>query len=126
MKKYIAIIALLCFFYQANAAQQPYNQNPALPADTTGCIRVMKAFTPNNDGNTDRWVVGNPDCFNNIQVTVYNRWGQIAYESKDYKNNWDGNWKEKPVAEGTYFYIIVFTWLDNSTTNTKGDVTLLR
>ncbi len=33
---------------------------------------------------------------------VYNRWGNLVYQSKDYQNQWDGN----GLSEGTYYYIL--------------------
>jgi gliding motility-associated-like protein len=43
-----------------------------------------------------------PDC----KVQVFNRYGQIVFESKGYTVPWDGTKKGQPLPFGTYYYII--------------------
>jgi gliding motility-associated-like protein len=94
--------------------------------DTLACMNVMKAFTPNGDGKDDVWKIGDLNCIANAQVKVYSRWGTLDYESKDYKNDWDGTKKGKPLPMGTYYYIIVAKLTDDTIKELKGDVTILR
>lgn len=91
------------------------------------CIKVMNAFTPNNDGQNDRWLVtdGNP-CTNRIYVAVYNRYGNEVFRDDNYQNNWDGTYKGKPVADGTYYYTVSFRTITGKMISVKGDVTILR
>lgn len=91
------------------------------------CIKVMNAFTPNNDGQNDRWLVtdGNP-CTDKIFVAVYNRYGNEVYRNENYQNNWDGTYKGKPVADGTYYYNVSFKTITGKPVSIKGDVTILR
>jgi gliding motility-associated-like protein len=67
---------------------------------------LPNAFTPNNDGKNDcfgikRW--GNVEI---IQLAVFNRWGQIVFETKDPKKCWDGRFKGQLQPSGGYVYII--------------------
>jgi gliding motility-associated-like protein len=73
---------------------------------TVGCLFIAEAITPNGDGYNDEWVVGGLEYFPNSQVTVFNRWGQILFESRGYMQRWDGrtNGFELPVAD--YYYVI--------------------
>jgi gliding motility-associated-like protein len=91
------------------------------------CIKVMAAFTPNGDGVNERWLVtdGNA-CTDQIKVAVYNRYGNVVYSNDDYTNNWDGTYKGKPVADGTYYYNITYKTITGKTVLAKGDVTILR
>lgn len=91
------------------------------------CIKVMNAFTPNNDGQNDRWLVtdGNP-CTDRIYVAVYNRYGNEVYHNDNYQNNWDGTYNGKPVADGTYYYNVSFRTITGKMISVKGDVTILR
>jgi len=59
-------------------------------------------FTPNGDGLNDYFWIDNIEDYINPTLKVYNRWGKLVYESKSYKNDWDGG----NLDEGTYFYII--------------------
>src|SRR5690554_2937983 len=59
-------------------------------------------FTPNNDGVNDFWFIPfkNPTDY----VIILNRWGnEIALLNQD-NPKWDGNCKNKPCVDGTYFY----------------------
>ena len=56
--------------------------------------------------------------FNNNHLQVYNRWGQMIYESTNYKNNW----RAPDVAEGTYFFVLKLA----NGKDYSGHVTLLR
>jgi len=67
---------------------------------------LPNAFTPNNDGKNDcfgikRW--GNVEV---IQMSIFNRWGQIVFETKDPKKCWDGTIKGQKQASGGYTYVI--------------------
>jgi gliding motility-associated-like protein len=67
---------------------------------------ISSLFTPNNDGMNDYWYIPDLDQFGKLQVTVYNRFGQIVYQSDGYKNDWDGTWNSYPLPSASYYYII--------------------
>jgi gliding motility-associated-like protein len=80
-------------------------------------IEVPNVFTPNGDGNNDRFTILNIEQYRN-QLTIFNRWGMVVHQAKDYRNQWAG--ADQP--EGTYFYELV---LEDGRSFT-GTVTLLR
>jgi gliding motility-associated-like protein len=91
--------------------------------------RVPNVFTPNNDGINDKFQVMALGI-DQFRMEVYNRWGQMMYETSNPNMGWNGgvdNSADK-VPDGTYFYIITFK--DHCTTEPltteKGHVTLLR
>ncbi len=84
------------------------------PAD----VFIPNVFTPNGDGLNDALVFSNAQYFPNNQLKVYSRWGNLVYESSNYKNNW----APRDVSEGTYYFI--FTMADGR--NWAGHVTILR
>ena len=91
------------------------------------CIKVKNSFTPNGDGINDLWSVFDKyDCLKNITVHVFNRYGNAVYESKDYRNNWDGKYKGKSLPDGTYYAVIDFLLVNGKTTTIKTDLTILR
>ncbi|UEG49897.1 PKD domain-containing protein [Ferruginibacter lapsinanis] len=82
-------------------------------ADSSVAVKVLKdfgvpnTFTPNNDGINDNWVIEELPSFPIQKVQVFNRYGQIVYETKKYNPlGWDGTYKGKPLPFGTYYYII--------------------
>ncbi len=69
-------------------------------------LTVPNVITTNGDGLNDFFVVVNLERFDN-NVKVLNRWGKVVFEKDNYQNDWDGTNKNgKPLADGTYFYII--------------------
>ncbi|MFN8243644.1 MAG: gliding motility-associated C-terminal domain-containing protein [Ferruginibacter sp.] len=92
------------------------------------CIKPANAFTPNNDGFNDKWVVVNNGggCTKRIEVVVFNRYGSKVYESSDYQNDWTGTYKDKPLPDGTYYYTIKYVLVNDSEVSMKGDLTILR
>jgi gliding motility-associated-like protein len=66
---------------------------------------VPNVFTPNGDGVNDYFVITNLELHPNSELTIFNRWGQVMYESAAYQNNWDGG----DVSDGVYFYVLKLT-----------------
>lgn len=69
-------------------------------------IVFPNGFSPNGDGPNDEWLIDNIDQFPNCMVEVYNRWGELLFQSAGYKEHWNGTYKGKPLPVGTYYYII--------------------
>ncbi len=73
-------------------------------------IIIPTAFTPDGDGANDDWELVNIDViFPENTVQVYNRWGNLIFESPqgDYNNNrWDGTFNGDLLPVGSYYYII--------------------
>jgi len=92
------------------------------------CLKVMNAFTPNGDGQNDVWIVTNNGgtCTRQVYATVFNRYGNIVFKDDNYQNKWDGTYKGKPVADGTYYYMITYRLINGASITLKGDVTILR
>ncbi len=67
----------------------------------------MKVFTPNGDGANELWVL-DPDVqrYEGCPVQIFNRQGQVVFETSSYMNSWDGTWNGQPVREGVYFFVL--------------------
>lgn len=65
-------------------------------------VVVPNVFTPNGDGFNDLLVFANLEQFPQSKLWVYNRWGNLLYNSADYKNNWDGD----GATDGVYYFIL--------------------
>ena len=91
------------------------------------CVKVRNAFSPNGDGINDKWKVYEQyDCLSNISLVVFNRYGSKVFESKNYLNDWDGNFKGKPVPDGTYYAVIEFTLINGQKQTVRTDLTVIR
>ncbi len=67
---------------------------------------IKTAFTPNADGVNDTWVINNITLHPDARVTIFNREGQIMFESVGYKEPWDGTRDGKLLPIDTYYYQI--------------------
>ncbi len=86
-------------------------------------VFIPSAFTPNNDGKNDTWAIPALNAFTNIDLSVFNRYGQIVYQTKNSYQPWDGNYKGIPQPSGAYVYIID---LKQGTGIKKGTVLIIR
>ncbi|MBL7696138.1 MAG: gliding motility-associated C-terminal domain-containing protein [Ferruginibacter sp.] len=68
--------------------------------------KIPNTFTPNNDGINDVWSIDYLNTYPDNRVQVFNRAGQLVFESRGYNTPWDGTIKGKPLPFDTYYYII--------------------
>lgn len=67
---------------------------------------IYNGFSPNDDGKNDRFTIFNIESYPENELHVFNRWGNLVYEKKNYKNEWDGrSMDQMNLPDGSYFYI---------------------
>ena len=83
-------------------------------------------FSPNSDGENDRWIIKNVELYSDITVTIYDRMGKIVREFNAYdnlENSWDGkDYRGRILPSTDYWYVID---VDESDRQYVGHVTLL-
>ena len=90
-------------------------------------IDVPTGFTPNNDGLNDNFGPHNALKADNYEFRVYNRWGQLVFESRNWRERWDGKVKGVQQATGTYVWMLKYTNRETmKDVFKKGTVTLIR
>lgn len=72
-------------------------------------IAVPSGFTPNGDGLNDYLYPTNAYKAVNLRFKVYNRLGQLLFETTDWTNKWDGTFKGNPQDPGTYVWWLEYT-----------------
>jgi gliding motility-associated-like protein len=89
-------------------------------------LYIPNTFTPNGDGHNDVFRVRGPN-FAIYYFAVYNRWGELMYETTDPSQGWDGNYKGKPSDPGVFGYYVKAKCGEGSEEIfKKGNVTLIR
>jgi len=88
-------------------------------------IYVPNAFTPNNDGKNDVLYV-RANLIQDLEFAVYDRWGQLMFETKDITKGWDGTFKGKKMDAAVFGYYVKGHCADGNVFEKKGNVTLLR
>lgn len=70
-----------------------------------GDCMIPNIFTPNADNVNDVFEI---PCLSGTgnKLWIFNRWGDLIYETDNYLNNWDGTHHGMAVPDGTYFYIL--------------------
>jgi gliding motility-associated-like protein len=88
-------------------------------------LDIPNAFTPNGDGINDKVFVRG---FGISKLTwrIYNRWGELVFETNDRTQGWDGTFKGARQPKEVYHYTLSVQYSDNTRHEKKGDITLLR
>ncbi len=89
-------------------------------------IIVPTGFTPNGDGHNDYFHILNTSDFIYAGFKIYNRWGQLIYESSDGNGYWNGKFNNTECEVGVYVFVVSGKNFLNHSVFKKGNVTLLR
>ncbi|SMO35260.1 PKD domain-containing protein [Solitalea koreensis] len=88
-------------------------ENPVIP----------NAFSPNGDGINDKWEIDYLETWENADILVFNRYGQLVFSAKKYSTPWDGTYKGIEIPVGVYYYVIN---PNNGRKNRTGSITVVR
>lgn len=88
-------------------------------------IFVPDAFSPNGDGVNDI-LYARAGGYKEFSFIVFNRFGQLIFESTESNKGWNGNLHGKEAPQGVYVYYVKSITKDNNVIIKKGDVTLVR
>ena len=96
-----------------------------------GCHRLPNVFTPGQDGHNDFFGPFPYRFVESIDIQIFNRWGNLVYQTTDPDILWDGANQEnqKLCADGTYYYVCTVNevCLDGIEPRViKGFITLIR
>lgn len=70
-------------------------------------LQVPNVITMNGDDVNDEFIIGNMEDYDRIRVQIFNRWGNIVYETDNYQNEWKGYDKSgKELEAGVYTYVV--------------------
>lgn len=93
--------------------------------DTCPLFFIPNAFTPDGDGLNEVFKVEGVGL-NEFQLYIFNRWGQLIFESKDPEVGWDGTFKGNPVQVDVYVYKLIYKGLGFAREQQVGKIALLR
>lgn len=126
------------YFIDDNVANYPIS---LAVMDTAGCtdtayhflkvadncyIAVPSAFTPNNDGLNDYLYPLNAYKATDLLFSVYNRYGQLIFMTRDWTRKWDGSFKGMLQATGVYVWTLEYTDEKRKRISLRGTTTLIR
>lgn len=70
-------------------------------------IFFATAFSPNNDGHNDTFKPV-ADCQSTYYMQIYNKWGQVVFNTEDLSEGWDGTYLGQNAPEGKYSYLVFY------------------
>lgn len=116
-----------------------YTGEEVVTAIAGGEIIFPNAFTPNLNGSNGGVYDPNDPSINlndvfhpafsgveEYQMWIYNRWGELLFETNDIFIGWDGYYKGELSQQDVYVWKVKATTLQGTVINDAGDVTLIR
>ena len=86
---------------------------------------IPNGFSPNNDNENDILYVRGGGIAS-IQMHIFDKWGNLVFETLDAEKGWDGTFNGKPVNTGVYVYRMDATLKNGETLMESGNITLFR
>jgi len=94
-----------------------FSQSAERTLDCLDSLKIPTSFSPNGDSINDGFQIHFPCAPEQFEITIFNRWGNEIFTSKEYTFFWAGtNSSGSYVPQGVYFYSIKFTYLDQEKT----------
>jgi gliding motility-associated-like protein len=88
------------------------------------CLLIPNAISPNGDNINDVWNIGNINLYPQMEIRIYNRWGELIWRSeKGYPNPWNGRSNGILLPIDSYHYVID---LHNGSNPIVGNITIVR
>lgn len=95
------------------------NKNPS--------FEMPNAFTPDGDTMNDTFnAVFEGEIFTTYRMRIFNRWGEMIFESNDPDLGWNGRQGEDISASDVYTYIFDYQFINGESGTDSGEITLLR
>lgn len=87
---------------------------------------LPNAFTPNGDGLNDKFIPVPVGIRSTDYFRIFNRYGKLMFETRQWMQGWDGTLKGKPAEAGAYVWMIKGIDKNGSVVEMKGTVILMR
>ncbi len=103
-----------------------YVMENAVFAEPSGKVEFPNAFRPNSPLDENRvFKPGIIDHVDDYHLMIFNRWGELIFESKDQEVGWNGYFKGKVAKQDVYIWKVKGTYSDGKGFSKTGNVTLL-
>jgi gliding motility-associated-like protein len=108
-----------------NSANCPKKICKPISVEIVPLVDVPTGFSPNGDGSNDVLYVRGYSI-ETMNFKIFNRWGELIFESTDQNKGWDGTYKGVAQPKEVYAYTLSVVFYDGTTAQKQGNVTLLR
>lgn len=104
---------------------QVYSQSNTVETLPPLSFFIPNAFTPNGDGLNDTFGATG-EGISEYRMLIFNRWGNLVFESDNISKQWDGTYKGEKAELGVYVYKITAKGPKSYTVKKEGSVTLVQ
>ncbi len=87
---------------------------------------LPNAFSPNDDSENDLLCPQNNTCIKSFELKIFNRWGELVFESTNLSDCWDGTHYQKPENTGLFAFQFVAYLNNGESFRKKGNISLIR
>ncbi|GIV33902.1 MAG: hypothetical protein KatS3mg031_1437 [Chitinophagales bacterium] len=113
--------------YLSNTHGCPDSTCKRIQIDESVIIDLPTAFSPNGDNHNDIFRVRyDKQSVERLNLKIFNRWGELVFESNDPDYGWDGTYKEEPQEVDVYVWLLEAALKNGKNIFRKGNLTLLR
>jgi gliding motility-associated-like protein len=103
-----------------------YIMENAVFVEPSGIVEFPNAFRPDSPLEENRqFLPGIIDHVDEYHLMIFNRWGELIFESKDQEVGWDGTYNGKTAKQDVYIWKVTGTYTDGKGFTKTGDVTLM-
>lgn len=85
---------------------------------------IPNAITINRDGVNEEFYPVIMKVVEDYRMMIYNRWGEMIFNTSNQYDKWDGTYQGKKVAQGVYYYTISYSY-NQKNPNYHGTVTVI-
>ena len=85
---------------------------------------IPNTFTPNGDGLNDTFGIAG-EAIKEFKLQIFNRWGQLVFESGNPNDRWDGTYQGDKVSEGVYVYKITAQGTNGKSQSKEGNLNVI-
>lgn len=112
VEDFLEVEGRFCYRIEAIESGNPFGVQGKSFSNITCAVQPPVVWVPNAmvyGGFNDEFkpVLGFVD-FDSYAMEIYNKWGELLFETEDYTEAWDGTFRGNPVREDYYRYIISF------------------
>ncbi|MFN3939572.1 MAG: gliding motility-associated C-terminal domain-containing protein, partial [Chitinophagales bacterium] len=97
----------------------------AVPCDESVFV-IPNIISPNNDGLNDNFYIDYIGVAEMKSLTIFDRWGEMMFRTKDVEDKWDGTYRGRLCNPGVYVYTIEFICIDGNESVVSGNITLVK
>ncbi|MEZ4988711.1 MAG: gliding motility-associated C-terminal domain-containing protein, partial [Saprospiraceae bacterium] len=127
-----AIVTDLCFgeyflVVTDNSGCSSVQVSGVIDNERFACLEERVVITPDGNGSNDEFILFCVDQYIDNHLEIYNRYGQLVFETSDYNNDWEGTSQNgEDLPAGPYYWVLDYTEPNGTAVQLRGSLTIVR